>query len=101
MIPAAALCLSLKIDALATVRPDIPFFDHDLDDRAEEVERDWEKDAQQILEDQLDHELLDRTRREAEEKLAGVRTEIVKLNEALRTAAADLDLIVSRLRSPS
>jgi hypothetical protein len=58
----------------------------------EQVERQWETEAQQLLEARLDTALLARIKAEAEAKLAAVREEIESLNEALRTATSDLDL---------
>jgi hypothetical protein len=91
-----------EIDALATLQPNVlrrivrealdPFFDHDLDDRVEAAEREWTEAAQAQLDEQLDDELLERIKSEAEQKLAAVKEEIERLNEALRTATADLDI---------
>ena len=83
-----------EIDAVAALQPDLlrrillgaiePFYDKSLNQRVAEAHRDWLREAQTALVDQLDPDELARIEREAEQKLAELRAEIDAINDALQ-----------------
>lgn len=91
-----------EIDALASLRPDLlrrmardalrPFFDHGLRERVAAAKEEWRARAQEILEEQLGHEQLERIRAEAVERLGTMSLELEAVNAALRVDTTDFDL---------
>jgi hypothetical protein len=91
-----------EIDALATVRPDLPrqiardaiapFYDFDLGDRVNAARQEWLDAALGIMNEQLDRERLGRIRAEAAVKLDAMREQIAELNDALRIDVDAFDL---------
>ena len=89
-----------EIDALATLRPrDLeriveaaiePYFDASLRNRVEAARSDWEKAAQEALEEQVDRAALDAIRERAVGKLEEIRAELESINNLLRMAADDV-----------
>jgi hypothetical protein len=86
-----------EIDALATLRPDTlrqiveqafePYYDDTLDDRVEEARSDWQEEAQQAIDSQIDAESLAALREEAAERLTELQSAIDDINERLRLSA--------------
>jgi hypothetical protein len=91
-----------EIDALAALRPDLlrqiardavaPFFDATLTRRVDEARSRWLADAQQVVEDTLGEDELDRLREQAEEKLNEIRRLAGELDEEFTFDADDYDL---------
>lgn len=91
-----------EIDALGSLRPDLlrriardaiaPYYDLTLSARVDRARTEWEEEAQDALDAQMDPGELDRIKVEADEKLAALRAEIDVINDALRIDTADLDL---------
>jgi hypothetical protein len=89
-----------EIDALATLRPrDLetiveaaiePYFDSSLRSRVRVAKRDWEGQAQEALEEQIDSVALDAIRERAAEKLEEMRTELESINSQLRMAVDEI-----------
>jgi hypothetical protein len=87
---------------LATLRPDAlrricveaaePFYDDTLEERTDEARDDWEREAQEELDQHVDDDLLVELHAKAEAKLAGVREEIEAINEQLRMATHGLGI---------
>jgi len=85
-----------EIDALATLRPRElqriieaaiqPYFDSSLSDRVATAKSDWEAEAQEALDEQIDSDALDVIRERAAEKLEEIRTEVERINDQLRMA---------------
>jgi hypothetical protein len=85
-----------EVDALAILRPDAlrriveeaiaPFYDRTLAARTEDARLEWEAEAQDALDGEVDNDLLRRLHDEAEAKLEGVRAEVDRINEQLRSA---------------
>jgi hypothetical protein len=88
-----------EIDALATLRPGAlreiiwsafePYFDRGLAKRVREAKAEWEQEAEEMLEEQIDPEHLEALRTEAADRLDELRDAIDDINERLRIAAAD------------
>src|SRR5262245_62625743 len=86
-----------EIDALATLRPDVlrqiieaafePYYDSSLEDRVDDARTDWMAQAQAVIDEQVDPEVLAVLRAEATEQLAGIQSIIADLNERFRLAA--------------
>ena len=99
-----------EIDALATLRPDTlreiveqafePYFDDTLDDRVEEARSDWEEEAQQAIDSQIDAESLAVLREEAAERLTELQSAIDDINERLRLSADRFTLPVIEVPEP-
>jgi hypothetical protein len=91
-----------EIDALATLRPDLlrqlaheaiaPFFDSRLTAQVLRARAAWLEQAQQIIDDSLGTDELDRIRAEAAEKLQTMQEQIDEINDALRVSVDDFDL---------
>ena len=91
-----------EIDSLAALRPDLlntiardaiaPFYDYELGRRVRRSREQWLADANQVIADSLDADVLDRIRAEAGERLAELRAEISELNERLHVDPRDFDL---------
>jgi hypothetical protein len=85
-----------EVDALATLRPDAlrriveeataPFYDRTLAARTEDARLEWEAEVQDTLDGAVDNDLLRRLHDEAESKLEGVRADLDRINEQLRSA---------------
>jgi hypothetical protein len=83
-----------EIDALATLRPRVLskivrealdfYYDHTLDGRVRKAREEWEREAQQALDQQLGPDVLDRIRDEAEAQLEELEEQVDALNDALR-----------------
>jgi hypothetical protein len=88
-----------EIDALATLRPHVleeivvaaiePYYDSALDDRVAVARREWQADAQRMLEQQIDDVTLAAVREHAARRLAELEAEIDSINEQLRMATGD------------
>jgi hypothetical protein len=99
-----------EIDALATLKPRElrkimvdafdRYFDHTLDERAEEVATTWREEAQEVLDGAIDEDMIAALHAEAEEKLAGIREEIEKINEQLRASTDHLGVDLPTLSEP-
>jgi hypothetical protein len=99
-----------EIDALATLRPDTlrgiveqafePYFDDTLDDRVEEARSDWEEEAQQAIDSQIDAESLAVLREEAAERLTELQSAIDDITERLRLSADRFTLPVIEVPEP-
>jgi hypothetical protein len=99
-----------EIDALATLKPRelrqiiveafARYFDHDLDERAEEIAEDWRAEAQRALDEVVDEELIAALHAEAEAKLEGIREEVKRINERLRSATENLGVELPPLPEP-
>jgi hypothetical protein len=91
-----------EIDALASLQPDLlrelardaikPFFDPGLDARAYQVADEWRREAQAVVDNNIDKEQLDQLRVGFEAKLAELRSEIDSINDALRIDLTDVDV---------
>lgn len=87
-----------EIDALAALRPEVltelaeeaiaPFFDATLDARVEAAWGAWLTEAQEMLADQLDPDMIDGIRMSAAEKLATMQAEIDALNKSMQIAVS-------------
>ncbi len=85
-----------EIDAIATLQPHVlreivveamkPYVDETLTRRVNLAEAEWREAAQEAVNDQVDAEMLDRLKAEAETKLQRLRQEIDAINKALRIA---------------
>ncbi|TVR05826.1 MAG: hypothetical protein EA385_17275 [Salinarimonadaceae bacterium] len=85
-----------EIDAIATLQPNLlreivtdaikPYIDDTLDRRVTEARRQWQAEAQQAMEEQIDGDTLAALKAEAEIKLGSLRQEIDAINEGLRLA---------------
>lgn len=83
-----------EIDALATLRPDLlkdlltdaldRFYDHTLDRRVEDAIREWERQAQELLDASLDPEALATMRENVEPKLGELADLVTEINDALQ-----------------
>jgi hypothetical protein len=83
-----------EIDALATLQPDVlteiverafdPYFDRTLENRVNEAEEEWLRQAEEAIAEQIDAEHLAALREEAGEKLAELKDAIDSINEQLR-----------------
>jgi hypothetical protein len=90
-----------EIDALATLRPDVlrqimvdafdRYFDHSLDRRAEEVRDAWLLEAQEVLDQAIDADLIAALHAEAEVRLGEIRAEVNRINDQLRSSTEVLD----------
>lgn len=90
-----------EIDALAALRPRVldqlardalaPYFDARMADRTQAVQRQWEADAQQVVDDAETAEQA-QARADAEVRLAELADEIADLDDSLRVDLADFDL---------
>jgi hypothetical protein len=88
------------VDALATLRPrDLEtiveaaiesYFDSSLGSRVRLAKRDWEEQAQEALEEQIDSVALDAIRERAAERLLEIRTELESINSQLRMAVDEI-----------
>jgi hypothetical protein len=97
-----------EIDALATLRPNIlrdivecafdPYFDHTLKARVSGAQGEWERQAQEAINEQVDPSILASLRREAGERLAELESVIADINERLRLAADDF--VLPRIEVP-
>jgi hypothetical protein len=76
------------------------FYDHTLEDRASEIEDEWLAEAQAVLDDEIDADLIAQLHAEAESKLAGIREEIEKINEQLRASTETLAVDLPPLPEP-
>lgn len=91
-----------EIDALASLRPDLlqqlardaiaPFYDYELGRRVTAAYWEWKERAQEVLNDALDQDRLDRLRTEATTRLSELREQIDAINNELRIDVGDLDL---------
>lgn len=82
-----------EIDALATLNPDLlrqialdaiaPFHDPTLDSRVDEVRSQWRTAAQELLDEYVDEERLERFRDETETALDMFRDKVDALNETI------------------
>ena len=63
-----------------------PYFDSSLSDRVATAKSDWEAEAQEALDEQIDSDALDVIRERAAEKLEEIRTEVERINDQLRMA---------------
>jgi len=98
-----------EIDALATLRPDIfreivsgaiePYFDSSLEWRTDEARRQWRRIAQDAFDQQVDDELLERLRDEAETHLDALRENLRQVETEVD--AADFDLPAITLPEPA
>jgi hypothetical protein len=66
-----------------------PYIDSTLARRVAEAKSDWDAEAQEAVNDQIDGEHLDRIRDEATAKLDELREEIDRINEQLNIAAGE------------
>ncbi|MCE3247477.1 MAG: hypothetical protein K0R41_1302 [Geminicoccaceae bacterium] len=99
-----------EIDALATLQPNVlrrivrgafdRYFDHDLDERAEEVAEAWQAEAQEVLDEAIDEDLVAALHAEAETKLAGIRDEVERINAQLRASTENLGVSLPPLPDP-
>jgi hypothetical protein len=90
-----------EIDALATLRPDVlrkivvdafdRYFDHSLDQRARKIRDDWLSEAQAVLGQAIDADLIAAVHAEAEDRLSEIRADIDRINDQLRTSTEVLD----------
>ena len=88
-----------EIDALAALRPDLlrqiardaiaPHFDATLDQRATEAREQWLRDAQEMIDGQIDADLRARIYAEAAGKLAAVRAQLEEMRDSIRFDASD------------
>jgi hypothetical protein len=93
-----------EIDALATLRPDVlreiiikevaPFYDKTLKSRLWHVERDWRRDADKQIAEQIDGEAIATARADAEQRLAEIVEEIEALEEELQNVYGDITIDV-------
>jgi hypothetical protein len=91
-----------EIDALATLKPDLldklardairPFFDSGLVERVRKVRHEWEAEAQQVLEDALGEDELERIRTDAQDKLDKLEELREQVTEAMTVDADRVDL---------
>lgn len=91
-----------EIDALASLRPDLleqiarealdGWFDQTLADRVARYRSEWLARARDMIAATFDMDRLAEIRRDAEERLAGMRREIEALNDALRIDVDEDDL---------
>jgi hypothetical protein len=91
-----------EIDALATLQPDLlrriardairAFYDTTLDGQVQVARNRWVEAAQQVIDDSIDADELDRVRAEAAVKLDALRDEIDALNDALQVDVTYGDL---------
>jgi hypothetical protein len=91
-----------EIDALATLQPAAlreiierafdPYLDRALDERVEDAEAEWTRQAEEALTAHIDQARLETLRREAAERLAEMQDAIDSINERLRLAADDFAL---------
>jgi hypothetical protein len=91
-----------EIDALASLRPQLlrqiarevldPFYDRTLDQRVAEAYRQWQSEAQAVLDGSLDPARLEQIRTGAAQRLSELREQIDAINDALRIDVDDLDL---------
>ena len=89
-----------EIDALATLRPrDLetiveaaiePYFDSSLSNRVGAARRNWEEEAQEALEEQIDGDALDAIHDRAAGKLEEFRAEVESINSQLRMAVDEI-----------
>ena len=83
-----------EIDSIATLQPKLlrkivrgaidPFYDNGLARRVSDAHVRWQREAQEMLEDQLGPERLEAMRVEAEAKLEGLDEQVAAINDALR-----------------
>jgi hypothetical protein len=91
-----------EIDALASLQPELleqiarqaldGFYDHTLADRVARYESDWRAQARELIAATFDLDRLAEIRHDAEEQLAGMRSQIRELNDALRVDIDTEDL---------
>jgi hypothetical protein len=91
-----------EIDALAALQPDLlrqialeaiaPFHDDTLLLRVVKARREWETAAQELLDEQMNHDDLAAIREKAERMLVRHRREVREVNDALRIDIGDSDL---------
>lgn len=94
-----------EIDALAALNPELlrriatdavlPFVDDTLEARTNEAVDDWEQDAQEIVNQQVNGAMLDQLRVQAEDKLDELRAEIQAINSSIRLHTDDIHLLPS------
>ena len=85
-----------EIDALAQLRPEIlakivrdeisPFFDDTLDERVMDAQQEWMEDAQEALDQLVDHDQIEGIRRSAHQIIGEVRGRLDGLNDKLAEA---------------
>jgi hypothetical protein len=86
-----------EIDALATLQPGVlgriierafdPYVDRDLRQRVALARSEWQREAAEALQEQIDPEDLEALRSEAADRLAELESTIADINERLRMAA--------------
>jgi hypothetical protein len=91
-----------EIDSLVTLRPGVltriardvitPFYDASLEGRVWAAYRNWQEEAQSVVDSAMDAEHLEQIRLGASQKLAELRSEIDAINDALRIDVRDFDL---------
>jgi hypothetical protein len=85
-----------EIDALATLRPDVlrdivdnafsSYFDTSLSQRVEEAKARWLEDAEEVISNQINDEVLSELREQASLHLGELRDEIDHINEQIQLA---------------
>lgn len=95
-------CAQTEVDALAALRPELldritreavaPYFDDTLTARVRQAEREWEQTAQQMLDNAIDTEHLERLRAETAVILEQKRDEIRELLNAVQVDPDDLGI---------
>ena len=88
-----------EIDALATLRPDVlaeileaafdPYVDYGLGERVALAEEEWQRQANEMLREQIDTEHLEALRTEAAGRLSELEDVLADINNRLRMAAGD------------
>jgi hypothetical protein len=91
-----------EIDALASLQPDVlqqlareairPFYDTSLARRVSAARSEWEREAQAVVNNNIDQERLGQLRDQFEARLAELRAEIDSINDALRINITDFDV---------
>ena len=76
------------------------YFDHSLDRRAREIRDDWLGEAQAVLDQAIDADLIAALHAEAEGRLGEIRAEIDRINDQLRTSTEVLDVELPPLPEP-
>jgi hypothetical protein len=70
-----------------------PFYDRTLARRVSEARVEWVRQAQEVVDNSIDQEHLDRLRVDAEARLGELRSEIDAINDALRLDISDFDVL--------
>jgi hypothetical protein len=102
-----------EVDALTTpdmIRRDVlrrimkEAFDHyvdrSLDDRVKQAHDDWNADAQEALDDQIDQDAINAIREEAAARLGELQAEIDRINEQLELSTDDFTLPTIEVPEP-